>query len=376
MITDRLKRRLTWGFVLALALALALRYYDFVRRPVPLLDERVYVNAARAIERGASPYDSEFLYLPAFAWLVAFLIRTFGETTFLAGLRVLNIVAAAAFAWFGSRTSNFRELPRGMLAVAFLLLSPAVGSSISTGNPTFLVGIALYAALELAGRRPIAAGSLIGVTLLVKPLAPGLIAWLAGCRQSGRAWGFRCAVAAGLIGGLGLFPLTWLQGLLHQVPPIHSGEHNASVYQLLEMSGWRIPPPIFVLGVCLMGFVLARFRERRPEDQLFWSVPVMLLAAPLLWNHTLCLTWPLQAAALGLAWRRRQIARFELPAVLLGIVLMAVWHGIHGLPSDAHIARLFFTAAPALTPIALAAYWLAVQPLMCSRSVGKDAPVA
>ena len=367
------QRLLAGIWVLLLALLLALRYREYTFRSEPLLDERVYVAAGRAVLAGHSPFDGEYLYLPAFAWLLAKVFALFGEDSCLAALRAANILAAACFVWLGAAKSGFGPYGRCLFAGAYLWLAPAVYSSISTGNPTFLVGLMIFLGLEIAGRRPWAGGALLGASLLVKPLAPGAIAWLAGSRSSragtqeralggalgkalGAAWGLRAAVVAAAFLAGGLLPLELAPEFFHQRPPGASLEHNPAVYRLLEWAGLPLRPLFYTAAICLIGWALS-VRSRRPPAELYlWALPSMFLASPLVWNHTLCLSFPLQAAALGLAFKRRR--PLEQVAVVLGMLLLAFWHGIHALPPDAIAARWIFTAAPALTPFFLAAYCL------------------
>jgi hypothetical protein len=352
--------RFPWAAVSLLALALAVRYPSYSLSPEPLLDEIVYVDAGRAILQGVSPYGGTYLYLPAFAWAVGQFFALFGETPFLLLLRVANICAAAAFGWLGARKSGFGSRACWTWAASFLLLSPAVFSSVETGNPTFLVGLLVLLGLELAARRPLAAGFLIGASMLVKPLAPGAVAWLTGSRFAGGKGtatrrGFLAAAVAGAFFLLGFLPLGLAADFLGQVPPGPSLEHNPSLYRLLESAGAGVPPMVFTGLVCLAALGIAAWRERDPVETYLWALPAMFLASPLVWNHTLAISWPIQAAALGIAWRR---GRLETAAVLLVMVLLACWHGIHALPPHADFARWVFTAAPALAPAGLAAYCL------------------
>jgi hypothetical protein len=347
--------RFPWVVVLLLAGALAVRYPSYSLSHEPLLDEIVYVDAGRAILQGVSPYGGSYLYLPAFAWAVGQFFALFGETPFLVLLRVANICAAAAFGWLGARKSSFGSRACWMWAASFLLLSPAVFSSVETGNPTFLVGLLVFLGLELAARRPLASGLLVGASMLVKPLAPGAVAWLAGSRFPGGKRGILAAAVAGAFFLLGFLPLGLAAGFLGQVPPGPSLEHNPSLYRLLESAGAGIPPVIFTGLVCLAALGIASWRERDPAETYLWALPAMFLASPLVWNHTLAISWPIQAAALGIAWRR---GRLETAAVLLVMVLLASWHGIHALPARADFARWVFTAAPALAPAGLATYCL------------------
>lgn len=347
--------RFPWNLVLLLAVVLAARYPAYSLSHEPLLDERVYVNAGRATAQGASPYDGEYLYLPAFAWLAGLFFELFGEGPFLALLRLANLGAAAAFGWLGAVKSGFGRRASWLWAAAFLLLSPAVFSSVETGNPTFLVGLLVFLGLELAARRPLAAGLLVGASMLVKPLAPGAVAWLAGSRFGSGRRGISAAVVAGLLFLLGFLPLDLAGEFLGQVPPGPSLEHNPSLYRLLESAGLGLSPVVFTALVCLAALALAASRERNPAETYLWALPAMFLASPLVWNHTLALSWPIQAAALGIAWGR---SRLETAAVLLVMVLLACWHGIHALPPGADLARFAFTAAPALAPVGLAAYCL------------------
>lgn len=351
--------RFPWILVLLLAVALTARYPAYTLSPAPLLDERVYVGAGRAIGQGISPYDGEYLYLPAFAWLVGRFFALFGETPFLILMRVANLGAAAAFGWLGAVKTGFGSRARWLWAAAFLLLSPAVLSSVETGNPTFLVGILIFLSLELAARRPLGAGLLVGASMLVKPLAPGAVAWLAGSRFPEGRRGILAAVVAGVFFLLGFLPLSLAGDFFGQVPPGPSLEHNPSLYRLLESAGAGIPPVMFTTVVCLAALALAAARERNPAEVYLWALPAMFLASPLVWNHTLTLSWPIQAAALGLAWRR---SRLETAAVLMVMVLLSAWHGVHALPPDAAFARFMFTAAPAGAPVALAAYCLLAKP--------------
>lgn len=348
-----------WVWGLVLVALLAGRYREWVFQPTPLFDERIYLAAGRALLAGRSPFDAEYLYLPGFAWLSARLLRLCGELPLLVAMRCFNLVAITFLALSGARLAvrlgGLGELPSRLVAAAFLLLSPAVQTGIGSGNTTFPVAALIVIALELAPRRPWPAGLVLGASLVIKPLAPGGVAWLAGCRSAERAWGLRCALPAFALFLLGLCPPSLLPDFLGQKPPGYSGDHNASLYRLAQLAGLEPSPQLWSVAICLGALAVSASR-RRAGTQLFHALPAILAATPLVWNHTLCLVWPIEATALALAWRRRAEKPLELVAVAGVILLLAGWQGTSALPPQALAARFALAAMVALAPSALAVY--------------------
>jgi hypothetical protein len=342
-------------FGLLLLGLLAWRYHHCVFAAAPLLDEGIYFAAGQALLAGRSPFDSQFLYLPAFAWLVGQLLDLLGEAPLLVLMRGANLAAVVFVALFAARHSGFGLAGSRLLAAALVLLAPAAEAAVCNGNTTFIGAALLLLALSLTPERPWQAGLWLGASLLAKPLAPGAVAWLAGCRSPRGAWGLYAAAVAGVFFVAGFYPFELLPIFLEQRPPTYTSDLNASFYRLAQLAGLAPSPLLWCAGICLLAMAIAA-RRPRDHDQLFYALPAALAAAPLVWNHTLCLTWPLQAAALGAAFRRRRGHPLELAAVAGGVLLLSLWKGSYALPSPA--TRFALTALVALAPAALAAYAL------------------
>ncbi|HSM51683.1 MAG TPA: hypothetical protein VLA75_09795, partial [Thermoanaerobaculia bacterium] len=291
---------------LVLAALGALLWAPRLVTPELLADEVFYLPSFGLVAQGRSPYENPaFLYPPQLAVLGAWGIARFGTLPFFACLRLLEylgIVAAATVALVRTPWS-FRT--RVLAGTALLWLSPAVASGLRLGNVVFAaVGGALLA-LHLWPRRPLAAGLLLGVSVALKPIAfavvPLALAFRAAPQTARRA---RCLglVAAGVFSVSLLAVLPQLGGLGSRALPEPAVTRSLTPHRLLFLlTGVSVPAPL--LAAVVVGlFVLDGVRREHDPDELLLRAGIASpLALPLVWDHGLMLSLPVQLAALAQA---------------------------------------------------------------------------
>ena len=111
---------------------------------------------------------------------------------------------------------------------------------------------------------------------------------------------------------------------------------------------------------------MARSRVTDREQLLAVALAGCVMVTPLVWNHTLLLTVPLQAMALGLAlarWRaasepERRWRRWEAAGIALAVAALTFAEGATGIDDRGLALQVFATLPPALAPALLAAYVL------------------
>ena len=182
-----------------------------------------------------------------------------------------------------------------------------------------------------APRRPLLAGLVIGaVCTVANPLPAALIPLLFCYRaepESGiRRWPQRAAVAAAASAGL-LFALVgarYLPEMLARADVAAPSEHDLSLTRILRAFGLHPGAGLlFLVVTALAAFALWRLR---PDTRGFNSIAVTasVLALPIVWPHTLAITFPTQFHALerGFRFAHGQVGwrRFA-PALVLAAML-------------------------------------------------------
>lgn len=361
--------------VLVLAAVAVLRHGAAVTDREPLVDEVFYLAAFHLAADGDSPYaKSGFYYPPAFAYAGGFLLRPLGEGGLLVLLRGLNLLSLGfvvwlATAWLGSSLGS-RPWWRGVaVGAAVICLAPGAWLGLLLGNLSFLAMAPVLGGLLWWRRQPIGAGLMLGASLAVKPLAPVAILVLFAHRPFEQGSRHRLAAGVALAAGVLLLLVPpGLDEMLSQPVEELTQARIVSLHRFLGHVGLAVDP-IWVAAVVALALVIT-VRAAGPLGSgqlLFVAAAGAALATPLLWNHTLLMTLPLQAAALHLACQRLRAApamehktrRYELAFVLLGVAALLFVNG--GGVDDRHLAlQALVVAVPSLAPAALAAYVLAL----------------
>lgn len=357
----RLPGRESASAALLLALGL-LRFSGALFFSQPLGDELVYDAAFARVEAGGSPYDEpDFLYPPPFARLGAAL-RVFGAHTPLYVLRGLNLLGLVALIACAMRWLPWGAAGNLVAGSAVLLLSPAVAQGVTLGNVSFVVSALIVLALVGWPRRAVLSGALLGSSLMLKPLAPA--AWVALAfqrpRDGGRRhlWACAAAVVVAVFGVLAAPGWSVFAERAKQPAVLVS---TVSPHRLLYLAGVGRFSPLLSLGVLALLAIWVRRRPLSPDLVLASAVAGCLLASPLVWNHTLVLTLPLQAMALGaaVASRRAKPGRetaWELVLVALAVATLHLAEGATGI-TDRSLALQAVAVVPAVAaPLFLVGY--------------------
>lgn len=356
------------AMALALLLALAaIRFGSALLFPAPLGDELAYDRGFALAAAGASPYgEPGFLYPPVFARLGAGL-RAWGAMTPLYLLRALNLAAAVWLAWRCAAWLPWSRRGRWLAGAAVLLLSPALAQGIVLGNVSFLVAAIVVGALLAWPRWPVGAGALLALSLAVKPLAPAAIIALAAHRPAAASGNRhrRAAAAAIVLGALALLAVPGIGEFLSRGNATSVLESTVSPYRLVVLVGSGPSPLWWTLGLlALLGWAIRRSPLAR--DALLAAALVGSLAVtPMVWNHTLLLTLPLQAMAVDCLLTRRRVVDGRRPAgvveiLLVGLAVIALHtaEGATGITDRSAMLQALASLPAILAPGLLLAYVL------------------
>lgn len=360
--------------LLVICSAAGIRFYPLVASESARTDERVYLEAFRAVSAGESPYAAagsglDFYYPPPFAVLGSAALAISDSRSVVIALRSANLLGLACCLW-----CSFLFVPlawRWCLAgaVLYCLLGPeALHHGLRSGNLSFAVVGASLVALAVWRRHPLSAGLLLALSTVTKPIAPVGLAALAAHRPSsgGRkhllAAGTGVAIAAALTLA-SPFLLDYLQ--LDGNPDAWPLRRSTSLYRWLHLMGLDLPPIVLVLLVALATAWLSRRVPISPRRLYILAIAGMTLATPALWSHTLLLTLPVQIMALvkvGARLGSRDSARastrhYEFAFVILAVAALTFVDGIGGGLEVAPVAlQVLALAVPVWAPVGLGIY--------------------
>lgn len=351
------------GLLLALA---AIRFAPALSFPAPLGDELAYDRAFAAAARGDSPYaEASFLYPPVFARAGAWM-RQDGPMVPLYVLRAANATGLVGLVWLsvGWLARSWRG--KVVAGVAVLLLSPAVYQGVTLGNVSFLVTALVVAGLSLWPRLPVGSGALLAISLAIKPLAPAAVLALGAHRSAAKGGKHRLAAAVAVVAGAAAFLV--VPGLAEF---LERGTHSSvlastvSPYRFAWLAFGAVSPLVVTVPV-LVGLAWMVRRRRYSADELMAiAVTGCIAATPMVWNHTLFLTLPVQAMALATAWRRwRDVAGesrrrlLELVVVSLAVAALHTAEGATGITDRSAALQAVATLPAALAPALLLGYVL------------------
>ena len=358
-----------------IALVAVVRWHHCVLSGDALIDEETYLAAFRTMAEGSSPYDvGSFHYTPFFAWVGAQSIARVGEFATLQILRWSSLAGLAVAAWCSSAWLAVSRGTRLALAAAFVAMAPGVDAGLCTGNVSFAVIGVILPALIFWSRRSVLAGAVpaglaLGATVAAKPLAPLALVALFFHRPT-TTEGRRHQLAA-LLGGLTaaalLLPMISRLGEM-SAQPIHrlSYARSFSLHRLFALAGFEVNAPAIVITGAVAVAVLVFFLPLDRSQLLAVAVSISVLTTPIIWDHTLVMTLPVQVMALAVAaarWRAAsgQASRnrtYELVLVALGALAIQFSGGVGAVDELSRAAQFAFIALPCFAPTLLTAYVL------------------
>ncbi len=377
-------RRLAWWqhalAIGALFVATAVRFYPAVTSIAPLGDELVQEAAYQLEVAGRSPYfDGGYVYPPSLLRIGEALRQMPLRSPFLP-LRCLTLLGLATILWCATAWIAGKPWQRLGLAMLYAGLAPGVRQGVELGNLSFAVGGMIVLALFGWERAPVSSGLMFGVSLLIKPLAPAALIALLLHRPANRRKHLLTAAAAFVAAALPLLADPELGGFLRHGSHSWVVGRTVSVHRLLALA--HVPGAstvaMFLLLVVVAG--VARWRVRDRPQLLAVALAGCVTATPVVWNHTLVLTLPLQAMAITLAVARYRAAsgldrrwrKWETAGVALAVVALTFAEGATGIDDRGVALQLFATLPPALAPAILAAYVLRFHDAAASPAPGRQ----
>ncbi|NOZ02113.1 MAG: DUF2029 domain-containing protein [Deltaproteobacteria bacterium] len=290
----------TWWWAIALTIFMGWMVYYLQNRTVDVgCDLQAYLDGARAVEEGKSPYgpagQSDYLYHPALALFLDSVGATRNDPSkwwfaWLAASAFVLLAGAAALA--GGVGS-----PWG-LALFLLLFTDMVNVGIDYGNIAIGVAAIVVLALLVLKRAPVAAGVLFALAVILKTVPVVFLVYMAGRWMAGRSrrQDRICLVTAFALLVASLL-LPWMTDYVTQAGALVEdklgfGSNYSWAAWAYRMSGGRqILPFGLTLAAAILGaFGLGRFR--RGGDKTHWAILFILawFASPIIWNYsnTLC----------------------------------------------------------------------------------------
>ena len=310
-------------------------------------DEAHYFAGFARYAAGLDPYAlRDVLFPPSFGGFGALLVAVAGERGAVLLLRGLSALGIAATAWFAAAATERSLRHRLALGIGGVLLAPPFAHAVYFGNAgPIAAGLAL-AALALA---PL---------LAVRPHGKGRGPL---ARRGLLAAGTATALAAALVlaAGPGLLPRFLARHAELWRAPFQLGFVRAAAEVGVALPTWV--PFAAVIAVAALWL-----RRAEPGDRLFATLApaIALLAAPIVWLHTLALALPVQLRALFGPKAFRSGLRRPLEVALRWSLAAAIW-GAGGVGA--------IEAAPAPFRAAVAALPLVAVAVLAARCIADDA---
>ena len=238
------------------------RWDDAITSRAFLPDEIPYVNAARHLEAGRSPYaEPYYFYPPPVASFIHHTAPVFGEISALRILRGASLSGLVVGIALALGTVSWPWYARLSTGILFVILAPSVRLATAMGNVAGLAtGLVLFGLLAW-GRRPILAGAALGIGLAIKPiapLAPLLLAFHRPLEARHQHWAATAScVAAGLAACLG--GLRYLSGFVANAD-VATNPYNFSLGKVFAEMGIGIPTLLPALLVAAAASLIVRRR--------------------------------------------------------------------------------------------------------------------
>jgi hypothetical protein len=350
-----------------------------VTSTVPLGDELAQETAFLQQAAGISPYlDGSYVYPPSLIRIGA-LLRQLPLPSPYMPLRGASILGLAIVVWYSTGRLAWKPWQRLGAAVLYVGLAPGVRQGVEFGNLSFAVGGCIVVALLAWQRAPVGSGLLLGTSLLLKPLAPAALVALFFHRPhrphrpipGGHRHQLAVAVAV-IAAALPLLADPEFGAFLRHGSDSWVLERTVSLHRFLALAGF--PEGASILSLLLLAGVAAVARARVAEREQLLAVALAgcVMVPPVVWNHTLVLTLPLQAMAVALATQRYRAAAaaggaerrswgwrgWEATGIALAVTALTFAEGATGIDDRAVALQIFATLPPALAPAILAAYVL------------------
>lgn len=374
------KRLAWWQHTLAvgaIALAAAIRFHAAVGSAEPLGDELAQEGAFRQQAAGQSPYRAGgYVYPPSLLRFGGALRHLPLPSPFLP-LRCLTLFGLGILLWTASAWLARGPWPRLSFSVAYAALAPGVRQGVEFGNLSFAVGGMVVLALLVWRRQPVGSGLLLGASLLVKPLAPAALVAVFFHRPPEKGERHRLAVAVAVFAAaLPLLTDSELGAFLRHASDSWVVERTVSLHRFLALV--ELPGAASALTLLLLVAVgvVAHRCVHGSERLLAVALAGCVMTTPVVWNHTLVLTLPLQTMAIAIAVDRYRAAAdadrrwrgWEAAGIGLAVLALTFAEGATGIDDRGVALQIFATLPPALSPAILAGYVLRSRATLTARN--------
>jgi hypothetical protein len=372
-------RGLQWRWHLAaLATLLCVLAADtdaILHAPAPTIDEAVYEAAFAAVLEGRSPYTAPgYFYPPAFASAGAWSVEALGSERTRLLLRWMNRAGAALTCWLASawwwssgRTVRSRVTERLLLALVLLLVAPGVGAGLLTGNVSLAASSWINLALHSAHAWPALSGTVLGASLLAKPLAVIAVPLLAGAALAPRAnrkISPSSVIAACAVSSAGLLLLPHFSEMLTLKIPATTLAGTVSLVRVAGLLGFELPAGILMLLLAPLAFLAGRAYATDRVALICSALALVMFTSPAIWPYTATVFFPVPVMAISVARSRfaaRTVASREglLELLLVGALAIAVLF-LNGGAFDrlAPAVQVALLLAQLAAPVLLAGYVL------------------
>ena len=298
------------GFGVLPALVVLLLFVDAVREDVVAFDFRVYYDAAEAVLRGDSPYQSldasdaavarGYVYPPLTALLAIPLTVVSPE---IAGVLVMALLVAGVLGVL------YVLGVRDWRCYGLVLLWPPVISAIQTGSVT--VFLALGAALVWRFRdRTLVSAASLGATLAVKTILWPVAVWLAVTRRVAASLLSFVVAGALVVGSWAAIGLTGMADYPEVVRrlqrTVELDSYTAYVVALDAGASPSVARAVWIaLGAALLVAVVVVARRGDDRSAFVLAIAAALALTPIVWLHYFALLVVAAAVAqprLGALW--------------------------------------------------------------------------